>query len=112
MPLLAGAPVVLRLLRLPRPEVAEELELLYDLAGALLFVRRDGADDHAYPIAREQVRHEADPEHVYVAVVPGEGKAFGQVGPYDVPVEDLHLPLPLAQLMLDDLGDGRLARPG
>jgi hypothetical protein len=35
MPLSARAPVVLRLLRLPRPEVTEELELLYDLAGAL-----------------------------------------------------------------------------
>src|SRR5918994_7545110 len=181
MPLSAGAPVVLRLLRLPRPEVPEELELLYDLAGALfrrlfvgledevggvrrlvgvgdpgellylpgegflvealdvplcahlqwsideyldevydpaphlvprLFVRRDGADDHAYPVAREQVRHEADPEHVYVAVLPGEGKTFGQVGPHDVPVEDLHLPLSLAQLVLYDLGYGRLARPG
>src|SRR5215212_6645002 len=180
MPLSARAPVVLRLLRLPRPEVPEELELLYDLAGALfrrlligledevgcvrrlvgvgdagelfylpgesllvealdvplcahlqwsidedldevydpaphlvsrLFIRRDGADDHTYSVSREQVRHKADPEHVYVAVVPGEGKAFGQVGPYDVPVEDLHLPLPLAQLVLDDLGYGRLARP-
>src|SRR5215212_3095008 len=181
MPLSARAPVVLRLLRLPRPEVPEELELLYDLAGALfrrlligledevggvrrlvgvgdagelfylpgesllveaihaplgphlhgsidedldevyhpaphlisrLFIWRDGADDHTYPVAREQISHEADPEHVYVAVVPGEGKAFGQVGPYDVPIEDLHLPLPLAQLVLDDLGYGRLARPG
>src|ERR671910_817475 len=36
MPLSAGAPVVLRLLCLPRPEVPEELELLYDLTGALL----------------------------------------------------------------------------
>src|SRR5919107_1523751 len=181
MPLSARAPVVLRLLRLPRPEVTEELELLYDLAGALfrrllirledeiggvrrlvgvrytgellylpgegllvetldvslcahlqwsidedldevydpaphlvprLFVRRDGADYHAYPVAREQVRHEADPEHVYVTVLPGEGQSLGKVGPHDVPVEDLHLPLPLAQLVLDDLGYGRLARSG
>src|ERR671915_2134864 len=36
MPLSARAPVVLRLLRLSGPEVPEELELLYDLAGALL----------------------------------------------------------------------------
>src|ERR687897_3945384 len=36
MPLSARAPVVLRLLRLSRPEVPEELQLLYDLAGALL----------------------------------------------------------------------------
>src|SRR5215212_9096073 len=173
MPLSARAPVVLRLLRLPRPEVPEELELLYDLAGALcrrlliglqdevggvrrlvgvrdagellylpgesllvetldiplcahlkwsidedldevydpaphlvpgLFVRRNGADDHTYTVAREQIRHEADPEHVYVAVLPGEGQSLGQFGPYDVPVEALHLPLPLPQLVLDDLG--------
>src|ERR671910_883968 len=181
MPLSAGAPGVLRLLRLPRPEVPEELELLYDLAGALvrrlligledevggvrrlvgvrdagevlylpgegflveafdvplcahlqwgidedlhevydpaphlvpgLFVRRDGADDHTHPVAREQVRHEADPEYVYVAIIPGESEAFGQVGPHDVPVQDLHLPLPLAQFVLDYLGNGRLARSG
>src|SRR5918993_2316374 len=181
MPLSARAPVVLRLLRLPRPEVPEELELLYDLAGALcrrlliglqdevrgvrwlvgvrdagellylpgegflvetldvplcahlqrsidedldevydpaphlvarFFVGRDGADDHTHPVAGQEVCHKAYSEHVYVAVVPGEGKAFGEVGPHYVPVEDLHLPLPLAQLVLDDLGDGRLARPG
>src|SRR5215204_3920224 len=180
MPPSAGAPVVLRLLRFARPQVSEELELLYDLAGAFLgcllfgledevgrvrrlvgvrdagelldlpgesllvkaldvplgayfergvdedldevydpaphlvprlFVRRDGANDHAYPIARKQVRHKADPQHVYVPIIPGEGQSLGQVGPYDVPVEDLHLPLPLAQLVLDDLGYGRLARP-
>src|SRR5918997_7055853 len=139
MPLSARAPVVLRLLRLPGPEVSEELELLYDLAGALLglllvgledevggggrlvgvgdagelldlpgesllvealdvplganlergidedldevddpaphliarlLVGRDGADDNTNPVASEQVRHEADPQDVYVAVVP------------------------------------------
>src|ERR687898_857017 len=181
MPLLARAPVVLRLLRLSRPEVPEELELLYDLAGALLrrlligledevggvrrlvgvgdagellylpcesllvealdiplcahlqwsidedlhevydpaphlvprlFVGRDGADDNTHPVARKQVRHKADPEHVYVAIIPGEGQAFGQVGPHDIPVEDLYRPLPLAQLVLHDLGYGRLARSG
>src|SRR5919107_86298 len=181
LPLSARAPVVLRLLRLPGPEVSEELELLYDLAGALfglllvgledevggggwlvgigysgelldlpgksllvealdvplgtnlersidedldevddpaphlvacLFVGRDGADDHTNPVAREQVRHEADPQDVYVAVVPGEGKALGEVGPHYVPVEDLDGPLPLAQFVLDELGDGRLPRPG
>src|ERR687889_1908003 len=138
MPLSARAPVVLCLLRLPRPEVPEELELLYDPAGALLrrlligledevggvrrlvgvrdtgellylpgesllvealdvplcahlqrsidedldevydpaphlvprlLVGRDGADDHTHPVAREQVRHEAYPDHVYVAIV-------------------------------------------
>src|SRR5215210_1721293 len=178
-PLSARAPVVLRLLRLPRPEVPEEFELLYDLAGALLgrllvgledevgsggrlvgvgdackllylpgksflvealyvplgahlqgrgdedldevddpaahlvarlFVGRDGADDHTNPVAREQVRHKADPQDVYVAVVPGEGEALGEVGPHYVPVEDLHGPLPVAQLALDELGDGRLPR--
>src|SRR5688500_13764450 len=181
MPLSARAPVVLRFLRLPRPEVPEELELLYDPAGALirrlligledeiggvgrlvrvrdagellylpgesllvealdvplrahlqrsidedldevydpaphlvprLLVRRDGADDHTHPVAREQVRHKADPEHVDVAIIPGESEAFGQVGPHDVPVQDLHVPLPLAQFVLDYLGYGRLARPG
>src|ERR687898_1285502 len=149
MPLLARAPVVLRLLRLSRPEVPEELELLYDLAGALLrrlligledevggvrrlvgvgdagellylpgeslfvealdvplcahlqwsidedldevydpaphlvprlLVRRDGADDHTNPVAREQVRHKADPEHVDVAIIPGESEAFRKIG--------------------------------
>src|SRR5215217_4940645 len=181
MPLLARAPVVLRLLRLSRPEVPEELELLYDLAGALLrrllggledevggvrrlvgvgdagellylpcksllveafhvplgtdfqrsidedldevhdpaphlvprlLVRRDGADDHTHPVARKEVGHKAYPKYVYVAVFPGEGEAFREVGPHYVPVEDLHGPLPLAQLALDDLGYGRLARPG
>src|SRR5215203_2223747 len=36
LPLSARAPVVLRLLRLPGPEISEEFELLYNLAGALL----------------------------------------------------------------------------
>src|SRR5918994_7965044 len=170
MPLSAGTPVVLRLLRLPGPEVPEELELLYDPAGALLgrlfvgledevrgvgrlvgvrdagellylpgegflveafdvplrahlqrsidedlhevydpaphlvprlFVGRDGADDHTNPVAREQVRHKADPEHVDVAIIPGESEAFRKIGPHDIPVQDLHVPLPLAQLVLD-----------
>src|SRR5215211_6613791 len=148
MPLSVRAPVVLRLLRLPRPEVPEELEFLYNPAGALfrrlrvgfadevggvrglvgvgdaskllylaregllieafhvplcadlerrvyedldevddpapnlvarLLVRRDGADDNAHPVARKQVRHEADPQDVNVAVVPREGEAFGEV---------------------------------
>src|ERR671920_1021247 len=148
MPLSARAPVVLRLLRLPRPEVPEELELLYDLAGALfrrlfvgfqdkvgggrrlvgvrdagevlylpgesllvealdvplcahlqrsidedldevydpaphliprLLVGRDGADDHTDPVAGEEVRHKADPQDVYIPILPGEAQALGQV---------------------------------
>src|ERR687889_500210 len=45
MPLSARAPVVLRLLRLPGPEVSEELELLYDLAGALFGLFLVGLED-------------------------------------------------------------------
>src|SRR5215212_1980676 len=45
LPLSASAPVILRLLRLPGPEVPEELELLYDLTGALLGLLLIGLED-------------------------------------------------------------------
>src|ERR687898_935939 len=52
MPLSAGAPVLLRLLRPPRPEVPEEFELLYDLAGALFRRLLVGLEDEVGGVRR------------------------------------------------------------
>src|SRR5919112_1793700 len=93
--------------------VDEDLDEVHDPAPYLiprLFIGRDGAHDHPDPVAREQVGDEPYPQDVYVAVVPGEAQALGEVGPDDVPVEYLHEPLPAPELALDDLGDGGLAR--
>src|SRR5215217_2906773 len=74
--------------------VHEDLDEVYDPAPHLvagLLVRRDRRDYHRDAVAGEQVRHEAYAQHVYVPVVPGEAQALRQVGPHDVPVEDLYL---------------------
>src|SRR5918997_1221796 len=76
-----------------------------------LLERRDGRDDHADVVAREQVRHEPDPQHVRVPVLAAEAEALGEIRPHDVPVENLDLAVPHPELPLDDLRDGRLARP-
>src|SRR5215204_2510 len=52
MLLSARTPVVLRLLRLLRPEVPEELELLYDLAGALFRRLLIGLEDEVGGVRR------------------------------------------------------------
>src|SRR5829696_486960 len=92
--------------------VHEDLDEVYDPAPDLvarLLVGRDGRDDDRHAVAGEQVGHEPDPQHVYVAVLSGEAEAPGEVGAHDVPVEDLHPQAPLPDILLDDLGDGCLA---
>src|SRR5215217_5012141 len=64
--------------------------VLPDLVAHLL-EGRDGADDHSYPVACQQVGHEPDPQYVGVPVLPGEPETLGQIGPHDVPVQNLDL---------------------
>src|SRR5215212_9479140 len=90
-------------------------EVLADIAPHLvthLLEGRDGADDHTYPVARKEVGHEPYPQDVGVPVLPGETQPLGEVGPHYVPVQNLDPAKAVPELVLDDLGDGGLARPG
>src|SRR5919112_317232 len=92
--------------------VHEDLDEVYDPAPHLvagLLVRRDRRDYHRDAVAGEQIGHEAYAQHVYVAVVPGEAQAFGQIGAHDISVEDLYPEAPLFELVLDDLAHSGLA---
>jgi hypothetical protein len=95
-------------------DVHENLDEVYDPAPHLiagLLVGRDGRHYHRYPVAREQIGHEPDPQDVYVAILPAEAEPLTQVGTYYVAVQHLHPAAPLLELVLDDLGYGGLASP-
>src|SRR5215213_8476415 len=69
-------------------------EVLSDVAPYLvarLLKGRDDADDHTDPVARQEVGYEPDPEDVRVPVLPGKTEALAQVGPHNVPVQNLYL---------------------
>src|SRR5207302_4203991 len=74
-----------------------------------LSVRADGATDRGNAVAGEEVRHEPDPHDVEITVLFGEAETFGQLLPHDVTVEDLGLHPPGLELVVQHLGDRRLA---
>src|SRR5581483_6970552 len=90
---------------LDEPVAHQLARLVADLA-----VGGDGGGDHRDAVPGEQVGDEGDPANVRVAVLLGEPEALGEVLADHVAVEHLDPRTPIAQLALDDLRDGRLAR--
>src|SRR6266542_781508 len=92
-----------------------DLHELLDVRPALVSgvpVRRDGRHDGRHAVARQQVRHEADPQDVGVAVLLREPQALRQIGPNDVAAKELDHHVPAAKLVEQHLREGRLAGPG
>ncbi len=63
-------------------------------------------------MAGQQLRDEADPQDVGVAVLPGEPEALAEVGADDVAVEMVDEDAAPLELGADDLGDRALAGTG
>src|SRR5262249_2852730 len=77
-----------------------------------LGVGRDGGDDDAGAVARQQLGDEADAQDVGVAVLAREAEALAQVGAADVAVQMLDEDAAPLELGADDLGDRALAGTG
>src|SRR5215207_2778905 len=61
---------------------------------AHLLKRRDGRHYDPDPVSGQEIGHEPDPQDVGVPVLAAEAETFGEVGAYDVSVEDLDLAVP------------------
>src|SRR4029450_1099294 len=68
--------------------------------------------DRRAAVAGQQLGDEPDPQHIRVAILLGDPEALGQVLPDHVAVQDLGLHLTGLELVIEHLGDRRLAGPG
>src|SRR5262249_44562979 len=107
----------LHVARLERVEVAlgvdlEEAADLLALLVAHLPIRRDGRGDRDDAVAREELRDVADAADVGVAVLLAEAEALAERRAELVAVEQLDAHAALEQIVLDALGERRLAGAG